>query len=37
MKKMGKNDQKVQKIAKLAISLAILQLYHFLEVVLNHG
>ena len=37
LEKMGKNDQKVQKIAKLAISLAILQLYHFLEVILKHG
>ena len=37
MEKMGKNDQKVEKIAKLAISLAIMQLYHFLEVVLRHG
>ena len=37
LEKMGKNDQKVEKIAKLAISLAILQLYHFLEVILKHG
>ena len=34
---MGKNDYNVDKIAKLAISLAILQLNHFLEVVLKHG
>ena len=37
LKKWGKNDQKVEKIAKLAIILAILQLYQFLEVVQKYG
>ena len=37
LERMGKTDQNIEKIAKLAISLAILQLYHFLEVILKHG